>query len=84
MRGLTQAAAAVLTPVLVLAHGPHHPPPPPPPMGFLPSALDVTPSAFVTLNVPWSDTEAYPLVCNSQSQQWPFAPNIFSRHYVLM
>ncbi|KAM0368246.1 hypothetical protein ACHAPK_006760 [Fusarium culmorum] len=64
MRGLTQAAAAVLTPVLVLAHGPHHPPPPPPPpppMGFLPSALDVTPSAFVTLNVPWSDTEAYPL-----------------------
>ncbi|UZP41111.1 hypothetical protein NXS19_008927 [Fusarium pseudograminearum] len=64
MRGLTQAAAAVLTPALVLAHGPHHPPPPPPPpphMGFLPSALDVTPSAFVTLNVPWSDTEAYPL-----------------------
>ncbi|CAG7564157.1 unnamed protein product [Fusarium equiseti] len=64
MRGLTQAAAAVLTPALVLAHGPPHPPPPPPPpphMGFLPSALDVTPSAFVTVKVPWSETESYPL-----------------------
>ena len=64
MRGLTQAAAAMLTPALVLAHGPPHPPPPPPPphMGFLPSALDVTPSAFVTVKVPWSETESYPLV----------------------
>ncbi|KAJ4270498.1 hypothetical protein NW762_002185 [Fusarium torreyae] len=63
MRGLAQAAAVVLSPALALAHGPHHPPPPPPPppMGFLPSALDVTPSAFVTVKVPWSETESYPL-----------------------
>lgn len=65
MRGLAQAAM-VLAPTLVLAHGPHHPPPPPPPppppMGFLPSALDVTPSAFVTVKLPLSESESYPLV----------------------
>ncbi|KAK2135148.1 hypothetical protein NOF04DRAFT_1170230 [Fusarium oxysporum II5] len=64
MRGLAQAAM-VLAPTLVLAHGPHHPPPPPPPppppMGFLPSALDVTPSAFVTVKLPLSESESYPL-----------------------
>ncbi|KAF4445634.1 hypothetical protein FALBO_17160, partial [Fusarium albosuccineum] len=37
------------------------PPPPPPPMGFLPDALDVTPSAFVTLKLPWGETETYPV-----------------------
>lgn len=60
MRGLAQAAM-VLAPTLVLAHGPHHHPPPPP-MGFLPSALDVTPSAFVTVKLPLSESESYPLV----------------------
>lgn len=66
MRGFAQAAAAVLAPALALAHGPHHPPPPPPPppphMGFLPSALDVTPSAFVSVKVPLSGSDSYPLV----------------------
>ncbi|KAL2671196.1 hypothetical protein Neosp_013773 [[Neocosmospora] mangrovei] len=63
MRGLSKAAAVLLAPALALAHGPHHPPPPPPPppMGFLPDALDVTPSAFVTLKVPWGENENYPL-----------------------
>ncbi|KAJ4156919.1 hypothetical protein NW754_008559 [Fusarium falciforme] len=63
MRGLSKAAAVLLAPALALAHGPHPPPPPPPPppMGFLPDALDVTPSAFVTLKVPWGESETYPL-----------------------
>ncbi|KAF4996050.1 hypothetical protein FGRMN_4712, partial [Fusarium graminum] len=64
MRGLAQAAAVVLAPALALAHGPHPPPPPPPPpphMGFLPSALDVTPSAFVSVKVPLGGSESYPL-----------------------
>lgn len=63
MRGFAQAAAVVLAPALALAHGPHPPPPPPPPhMGFLPSALDVTPSAFVSVKVPLSGSDSYPLV----------------------
>jgi hypothetical protein len=31
-------------------------------MGTLPLALDVTPSTYVTVKVPWGETNSYPLV----------------------
>ncbi|KAJ4256901.1 hypothetical protein NW762_008997 [Fusarium torreyae] len=70
MYSVVKGTAMMLSQALSLVIGPSSPLLLPPcAMGTLPSALDVTPSAFITVNVPWGMGGFYPLTLQVEVEE---------------